>query len=209
MSQKHPFTCCSKQKLWGSGERMNKIQKRNNRICQGSGMWKKNSILSYWLEVFTRICVEPHPLTISQTGRLRYGRVSPELTGHRMSAFPCWPWQAHPSERSERKKSEYVADKRNVLGLLVSSPEEDKTIKDGLPVEGMMKASFIKLLYADIQGRMTIFTEQYMAGALWTHLWIFWEDVVNQSLVPGPECPTTTTNTWRRQSKKIKDYKSQ
>lgn len=79
--------------------------------------WK--NVLSYphWLEMFTRICVEPHPLTISQTGRLRYGRVSPALTGHRMSAFPCWPWQAHPSERSERKKAEYVTDKRNVWAL--------------------------------------------------------------------------------------------
>lgn len=97
---------------------MNEIQKCNNRICQSSGMLKKN-VLSYphWLEMFTRICVEPHPLTISQTGRLRYGRVSPALTGRRMSAFPCWPWQAHPSERSERKNAEYVTDKRNVWAL--------------------------------------------------------------------------------------------
>lgn len=26
------------------------------------------------------------------------------------------------------------------------------------------------------------------------YLWVLWEDVVNQSLVPGPECPATTTN---------------
>lgn len=27
-----------------------------------------------------------------------------------------------------------------------------------------------------------------------SHLWIFWEDVVYQSLVPRPECPATATN---------------
>lgn len=110
---------CSKPKRWGSGERMNKIQKWNNRICQGRWHVEKKMfflIHTDW-KPFTRICVEPHPSTISQTGRLRYGRVSPELTGRRMSAFPCWPWQAHPSERSERKNGEDVTDKRNVWAL--------------------------------------------------------------------------------------------
>lgn len=58
----------------------------------------------------TRICVGPHPLTISLTGRLRYGQVSLELTRRRMSASPCWPSQAHPSglqsetEQGQKKK---------------------------------------------------------------------------------------------------------
>lgn len=53
--------------------------------------------------MLTRICVEPHPSTISQTGRLRYGRASLELTGRRMSASPCWPSPAHPRWMRERE----------------------------------------------------------------------------------------------------------
>lgn len=58
---------------------------------------------------------------------------------------------------------------------------------------------FIKFLYADRQGKRTnpnsiTSKKGLMAGALWTHLWILREDVVNQSLVPGPECPATSAN---------------
>lgn len=56
--------------------------------------------------ILTRICVGPHPLTISQTGRLRYGRASQELTGRRMSASPCWPSPAHPKGGDGGRRNE-------------------------------------------------------------------------------------------------------
>lgn len=57
--------------------------------------------------LLTRIGVGPRPSTASQTGRRRYGPASPEPTGRRMSASPCWPSPAHPRRvtQGEGKKN--------------------------------------------------------------------------------------------------------
>lgn len=74
---------------------------------------------SYWLLMLTHICVGPHPLTVSQTGMLRYGQVSLELTGRRMSASPCWLSLTHPRSVTEGETRQRSVNLIHVASAIV------------------------------------------------------------------------------------------